>query len=560
MNTNGTPPTKPGEDQRYDVIILGSGIAGSMLGAILARQGAKVLLVDAASHPRFAIGESTIPYTLVAMQTLARRYDVPEIAALANFPAATKKIAHSFGVKKHFGFLLHHDGEEQNPREVNQFNTPKALHQSSHYFRQDTDAYLFHAAIRYGCDARQNCRIDSVDLRDDGVTAVAADGSRFEGRFIVDGSGFRSPIAATLGLRDEPCVYDHHSRSIFTHMVGVKTTDSVTHHPDNQRPPLPWHEGTVHHMFERGWFWVIPFDNNDNSSNPLCSVGLTLDPRRYPKREDLTPEQEFRLHAERFPVVARQFEGARSVREWVSTGRLQYSSHATTGARYCLLAHAAAFIDPLFSRGMSNSVEVVNALAWRILEAVEDDEFTADRFEYVDRLQEGLLAYNDSLVNSAFISFADYDLWNAVFRIWAFGTLPGTLRLHKAIREGTATGSDQPYRDIEESENLGLWWPDHKGYNEMYDTMVELCKKVERGEVPAREAAARLHRDLEEAEWIPPHIGFNRREVRFLNPTPRKLLGTVRWVLRDAPPDIRELAVGTVKDAARARLRGEKVF
>ena len=32
-----------------------------MLGAILARNGAKVVMLDSKAHPKFAIGESTIP-------------------------------------------------------------------------------------------------------------------------------------------------------------------------------------------------------------------------------------------------------------------------------------------------------------------------------------------------------------------------------------------------------------------------------------------------------------------------------------------------------------------
>ncbi|HWO59191.1 MAG TPA: FAD-dependent monooxygenase, partial [Umezawaea sp.] len=67
---------------RYDVAILGSGLAGGMLGAVLARNGVKVLIVDAGTHPRFAVGESTIPYTSGMMRLIADRYQVPELKAL----------------------------------------------------------------------------------------------------------------------------------------------------------------------------------------------------------------------------------------------------------------------------------------------------------------------------------------------------------------------------------------------------------------------------------------------------------------------------------------------
>src|SRR5262245_54152336 len=124
--------SRPDARTTYDIAILGSGIAGSMLGAILARNGASVLLVDADSHPKFAIGESTIPYTLVTIRTIADRYRVPEINTLATFTDCTKDIGPSFGVKKHFAFLMHHEGMAQHPAETNQFNTPSLLHEASH--------------------------------------------------------------------------------------------------------------------------------------------------------------------------------------------------------------------------------------------------------------------------------------------------------------------------------------------------------------------------------------------------------------------------------------------
>ncbi|HYX23886.1 MAG TPA: FAD-dependent oxidoreductase, partial [Thermoanaerobaculia bacterium] len=45
----------------YDVAVLGSGIAGSTLAAILGRQGFRVLLLEKGTHPRFAVGEAMQP-------------------------------------------------------------------------------------------------------------------------------------------------------------------------------------------------------------------------------------------------------------------------------------------------------------------------------------------------------------------------------------------------------------------------------------------------------------------------------------------------------------------
>jgi FADH2 O2-dependent halogenase len=66
--------------QQYDVAIIGSGIGGSTLATVLARQGLRVLVFEAGTHPRFTIGESMILETSEAMRALSEFYDVPELA------------------------------------------------------------------------------------------------------------------------------------------------------------------------------------------------------------------------------------------------------------------------------------------------------------------------------------------------------------------------------------------------------------------------------------------------------------------------------------------------
>jgi len=61
------------QNERFDVAILGVGMAGGVLGAVLARHGVRVLLIDADTHPRFAVWESTIPYTSATPMTIVKR-------------------------------------------------------------------------------------------------------------------------------------------------------------------------------------------------------------------------------------------------------------------------------------------------------------------------------------------------------------------------------------------------------------------------------------------------------------------------------------------------------
>ncbi|MCP3760665.1 NAD(P)/FAD-dependent oxidoreductase [Streptomyces sp. TBY4] len=526
----------------FDVIILGAGSAGTVLGAILANKDVRVLLIDAGVHPKFAVGESTTLYTLKGFRQLAERYDIPELEYLTSYESGLHNIGPTSGVKKHFGFMLHKDGEEPDPQEVNQFSPPSKALQTGHLFRQDTDAFLFHTAIKYGCAVRQGFRVADIELGEDQVSVSDASGERFTARYLVDGSGFRSPVADKLDLREPPEALKHHSRSLFTHMINVKPTDEVLRMEPEDLPPIPWVEGTMHHMFERGWIWSIPFNNEPRSKNPLVSVGLTFDERLYPKQEGMTPEEEFRHHIARFPAVERMFADAVTVRPWVSTGRLQYSSKETVGHRWCLMSHAAGFLDPLYSRGLTNTTEIINSFAWRLLDALREDDFSVERFKYVDTLQKGLIKYNDELVNASFIAFSDYELWNAVYRVWAAAEVPINLRFDRFIERYRKTGDDGVFREMEDVEFPGLLLPDQPSYKAVFDQMVTLCDAVEKGELPAAVAGRRLMKAIEESPGILRGFGLQDKNRRFMFPGMPELKAMSAWLLDDAPEEMRYLA------------------
>ncbi|MDT0432947.1 NAD(P)/FAD-dependent oxidoreductase [Streptomyces salyersiae] len=545
------------EKAHYDVIILGTGLAGSVAGTIMARHGAKVLLIDATSHPRFAIGESMTPQLVEWIHILAERHRIPELKSLASVNASTRDIAPTFGTKAHFGFMKHEPGREPDPREATQLALPKIFLNNSHMFRQDSDAFMFYVAVKYGCTAKQNWRAADVDFDDDGVTVTGQNGEAFRGKYLIDASGFRSPLAEKFDLRDKPVRFKHHSRSMFTHYVGIKPFDDVSGHPKELRPPADWHTGTMHHLIERGWFWIIAFDNHKKSRNPLCSVGLTMDERTYPKPENLTPDEEFSQFLDRYPAVKRQFDGASRVREWVSTDRLQYSSKQTIGDRWCLMSHAAGFLDPLFSRGLSNTFEVVDALTSRLIEALDDGDFSAERFEYVERLEQGLLKYNDDIVNSSFISFSHFRLWNAVFRIWGSFISPGTMRLTRARLNHVKDGDERHFRDLEDTRFPGLWWPESEKFKTLLESTAETCEKYEAGALTGDEAADIVFQMIKDCDIVNPAFGWKDENQRFVSPSTLTMARFLYWASFQAPEEMnnvgKEFLMGILKAGAKVR-------
>ena len=511
-------------------------MSGSIMAAVLAKRGVNVLLADGDVHPRFAVGESTIPHTSLLISLLAEKYGMPELDYTTYPDRLADHVCTTCGVKRTFGFAYHRPGEVHDRREALQFGT--SAKDENHWFRQDIDAYLYHLAVHYGAVPRQRTKVTSLKINEQGVRMRLSTGEDIHARYLVDATGYRSVIADRYNLREKPTRFKHHSRSLFTHMVDVPPFDE-----ENNPLSVSWHQSTLHHCFERGWFWVIPFNNHKRSTNPLISVGLTIDPRRYPKNSQ-PPEEEFEQFLRRFPSVAEQFANAKAVRPWVSTDRLQYSSKQTVGYRWCMMSHAAGALDPLFSRGLINTIEVIHALLDPLMNALAEDDFDEARFAQIESLQQRVLDYNDRLVNGAFISWADFDLWNAWLRVWGLGTLITEFRTMNALADYARTHDEQYISGGTQNPVFSNF--EDPDYAAFFAGASELIEAFEAQELSAPETSQRIfdlahhypfpvviRRDaMTRAGWIKEGDHLSDRDVEYAR-------RGFRWALTN--PDTRDL-------------------
>ncbi len=465
----------------FDVVVLGTGMAGTMIATILAKHGHSVLMLDAGTHPRFAIGESTIPQTSQLIQMLSKQHDIPELSVLGlkSPKGIREQVATSCGIKRIFGFAYHNVDEEHDPKQAIQFGN--IWRDENHLFRQDIDAWLLTVAMKYGGVARLGVRVESIEIDDDGVRVATQDGAQYTARYVIDGTGFRSVLAEKYGLRQKPCPLACHTRSIFTHVIGLKEFEEVA--PTHMSHE--WKLGTLHHMFKRGWFWVIPFNNWDGATNPLVSVGVTVDERVYPEDSSLSPEQEFEKFLNMIPSAAKQFEHAQAVRPWIRTKRIQYSSERTVGKRFALLSHAAGFVDPMFSRGLISTVENIRDLADALLPALAEDDFSEDRFETVDVRQKAALDFADKMVNAAYISWDDFELWNLWVRVWAIGVHSAESNLGSVLfmgKHSTFKPVDDPIFSFYEPP----------GYRKYFENTYRAILEYDEGKKTVEETRARM--------------------------------------------------------------------
>lgn len=507
------------ESRSFDIAVIGGGIGGTLLATILARHGVRVLLLEGGSHPRFTIGESTTPETIVGMRILALRYGVPELRYLSNYCSLGRHLATTSGVKRNFSFVYHREGRYNQPKECTQFPTlVPPLGPDMHYFRQDVDAYLFSLAISYGAVCHTETRITDVQFSHDGVWLETKDKGSFHAQYVVDAGGPNAIIPQTLGLREEPCPLETQSRTIFTHMVRVPPYEQLGHKYRGHGLPSPLSQGTLHHIFKGGWLWVIPFDNHPLSSNLLCSIGLVLDLAEFPE-QDLPPEEEFWSIVGRFPGIATQLQEARPVRNWIRTRRVQFSSTRIVGDRFCLMPHASDFVDPLYSSGLAITTMAVNVLAHRLITATRQRDFATGHFEYVHTWVKRVFAYYDQLVTCSYIAFRDFDLWNAWHRVWMLGSLYGGDALAEAVALFEEKGDPAIFERLERPPYRGLQAIDHPEYWKLFTSSASEVKAVREQLISPAEASQNIYRLLAESELCP-------GPWKLLNPEERCPAGT----------------------------------
>ena len=163
------------------------------------------------------------------------------------------------------------------------------------------------------------------------------------------------------------------------------------------------------------------------------------------RREDLSPEEEFYSFIERFPDIHAQLRDAKPIRAWMRTGRLQYSTQHVVGDRFALLAHAADFIDPLYSKGLYVTHMTIMKVADLILHARRTGDYSAAAFASLEEMTLGYIDMHDRLVANSYKSWGNYKLW-AVYEAVSYTHLDVYKRQILSSTRVSTTASSLPRR------------------------------------------------------------------------------------------------------------------
>jgi len=401
-----------------EVAIVGSGFAGSLLARVLAVQGYDVVLLERGTHPRFAIGESTTPLANLSLERLAVRYglvDCYRLAAhgrwLAHHPALRR------GLKRGFTYYRHHPGESFADRGLDAERllvaaSPEDAIADTHWMRSDVDHHFVREAIAAGVDYRDRVELTSAEVDEDGVSLRGArDGEAVAIRagFVVDASGPAGFLARQLSI---PSGLDRtltRAGLVFSHFDGVRTMRELI--PSLPPGPYPDDWAAVHHLIDEGWMYSLRFDDG------VTSAGFLLTPRGVAALGDATSRGAERLWTtmlERYPTIGEAFADAAPTMPIAWLRRIQHRLTRAAGARWALLPHAYAFVDPLFSTGIAWGLRAVERLGLMFEDAAPrsrvPEPAALDRYESVLATEADQI---DTLVAGAYDAMAHFELFAA---------------------------------------------------------------------------------------------------------------------------------------------------
>jgi FADH2 O2-dependent halogenase len=433
----------------FEIAIVGSGFAGSLLALICRRLGRSVVLIEKGSHPRFAIGESSSPLANLLLEELSDRYDLPRIRPLASWgtwQAAYPKVG--CGLKRGFSFYGHEAGkpfraDSERRDQLLVAASPRDEVADTHWFRADFDQFLVNEAEAEGVEYLDRTELTALEYRADGV---AVSGRRRDGgplhlnaRLLVDASGARGFVHKTLRLREGSFPDLPATQSLFTHFEGVRRWDEMEVLKDFGKPPYAVDDAALHHVFDGGWIWVLRFNNG------VVSAGVAAAPWLVEELRLSEGENGWDRLLARFPSIQEQFQDARALRPFVFVDRLPFRSAAAAGANWALLPSAAAFVDPLLSTGFPLTLLGVARLA----DAIEHSWGMPELEKQLEVHGAKTLEEADTaaaLVAALYASFADFELFAALsllyFAAASFGET--ARRLGRADLAGSFLGGDHP--------------------------------------------------------------------------------------------------------------------
>jgi FADH2 O2-dependent halogenase len=415
----------------YDIAVVGSGFAGSLMAMIARRQGHSVILLEKGKHPRMAIGESSTPLANLLLEELATCYDLPFIKPLTKWGSWQRSYpAVACGLKRGFTFYHHQLGvqDAHDPNRENQLLVAASPHgeiSDTHWYRADFDELLTREAQTLGVVYVDEIALNNFVEYEDGMVFDGARqgiSSTYRVKFVVDATGPRGLLHRALNIPEAAYPGYPATRALYSHFSGVvRPAKSL-----GEEQPYPAEDAAVHHVFDGGWIWVLRFNNG------ITSAGVAATEEASARLRLQEGEPAWRRLLNSIPALREQFASAKAVQPFTYLPHVSYMSSRVCGRRWAMLPSAAGFVDPLLSTGFPLTLLGVSRLAAILSDGLQSANMQSRLKTYATQTKAELLATAD-LIGGLYANMNNFPVFKAISLLYfaAASYSETARRLHK---------------------------------------------------------------------------------------------------------------------------------
>lgn len=422
--------------QHTDVLIIGAGPSGSSAAALLRQKGYQVTIIEKQYFPRFSIGESLLPQSMVFLE---------EAGLLDTVREHVGEFAFQF--KNGAAFLR---GKQRSFYDFTQKFTdgPGTTWQVR---RANFDHLLAQQAEKQGAEIRFGHEVIDVDVASNQPILTVKDEQenvyQIQAKFLLDASGFGRILPKFLDL-ESPSDFPVR-RAVFTHIE-----DGILDNPDFDREKILI---TVHAKDHRAWYWLIPFADGRSSFGVVAEQDF-FEQYGFDGSADADVEallKRILADDESLSQVLRNAKFDTPVRTLVG-----YSANVKHLAdrNYALLGNAGEFLDPVFSSGVTIALKS-SILAIPLVDQVLQGQTVNWMEQYEKPLREGI------------------QVFRAYVESWYTGEFQDVV---------FSTQQDEKIRRMVSSLLAGYAWdttnPIHKNAKKRLSTLAEYCRDPQQTE------------------------------------------------------------------------------
>ena len=346
---------------KYDVIVVGGGPAGSTTGALLAEKGHDVLILEKEKFPRYHVGESLMPFCYFPLERLGLVDSLMESGNPRKY--CVQFVRQDGFLSQPFYFFQHFDHPSSTTWQV---------------WRSEFDKMIMDKARDNGASVLEETQAKSLiksDNRVEGVVVESKDLGKLELRapLVIDASG-RDCFAAH---KEKWLVRDPELKKIalWTYYKGAK-----------RDPGLDEGATTVAYLPEKGWFWYIPL------SGDMVSVGIVAEHQYLFNGSTKDHAEIFQREVQNNEWIKEHLAEGEQTGEYRVTGDYSYRNRYCAIDGLALAGDALGFLDPVFSSGVFLALKSGVMLADEVDEALKTNQpLDASCFEnYGKRMQSSI--------------------------------------------------------------------------------------------------------------------------------------------------------------------------